>query len=367
MYKKGDYIKRGSRFVHNQVRPGHKKLSTLMLYVTDLCDSACKHCLIWAKRPVAYLPKEKIIELMGSKCVNKNTQIGLEGGEFMLHPDALEILEWFHHNHPKFDLLSNCLKPEKLIEAVTKFPPKRLYLSLDGTKETYEHMRGKDGYDRVIEVIEKLKDVVPISIMFTLSPYNDWEDAEHVVKVCEQYNIDMRIGIYNDISFFDTVEKAHQTDVGELSHKNNGASTLPFKEQIPESLKNTTENYDFLLLYDEWQKDKCQLKCYSILDSLSIHPNGNVPVCQNLDEMLGNLYENSLDEIFNSKASRKMQHNYVNNCNQCWVNFHRKYDVILFRSLEKMLPKWAIQKVFGKYQWSENKKTTYKKFMKEHS
>jgi MoaA/NifB/PqqE/SkfB family radical SAM enzyme len=364
MYKNGDYIKRGSRFVHNQVRPSHKKLSTLMLYVTDLCDSACKHCLIWQKRPVSYLPKEKIIEIMSSKCVTSNTQIGLEGGEFMLHPDALEILEWFHHNHPKFDLLSNCLKPELLIESVLKYPPKRLYLSLDGTKETYEHMRGKDGYGRVIEVIEKLKDHVPISIMFTLSPYNDFADAEHVIEVCESYDIDMRIGIYNDISFFDTVDKAHSTTVGSMSYNpSSSESTLPFKEQIPESIKRTTENYDFLLLYDEWQKSNCKLKCYSILDSLSIHPNGNVPVCQNLDKMLGNLYDNSLDEIFNSSSSNTMQKDYVHNCNGCWVNFHRKYDVILFRSLEKMLPKWAIEKVFGEYQWTEDAKMTYKKYM----
>src|SRR4249920_2263667 len=107
MYKLQNYITRGRTFVNNQVRPGHKKLSTLMIYATDLCDSACKHCLIWAKRPVNYLPFEKIIEVMQSNCITKKTSIGLEGGEFMLHPDAMKILEWFYHNHSNFDLLSN--------------------------------------------------------------------------------------------------------------------------------------------------------------------------------------------------------------------------------------------------------------------
>ena len=71
MYNRLDYVKRGLQFVNNTLRPGHKRLSTLMIYGTDLCDSGCKHCLIWAKRPAEHLPFEKIVELMKSKCVTK--------------------------------------------------------------------------------------------------------------------------------------------------------------------------------------------------------------------------------------------------------------------------------------------------------
>src|ERR1700744_1731313 len=105
MYSKLDYMRRGMRFVNNKLRPGHKTLSTLMFYGTDLCDSGCKHCLIWAKRPVKHLPMAKIVEVMQSKCVTKHTTVGLEGGEFLLHPEAMDILKWFKENHPNFDLL----------------------------------------------------------------------------------------------------------------------------------------------------------------------------------------------------------------------------------------------------------------------
>ncbi len=218
MYSKLDYLKRGIRFANNVTFPGNKKLSTLMIYGTDLCDSGCKHCLIWAKRPAKHLPFDKIIEIMNSKCVSKNTLVGLEGGEFLLHPEANKILEWFSKNHPNFDLLSNCLKPDNLIDAVKKHLPKRLFLSLDGNKETYKYMRGKDGYDSVLKVIEACKDIVPISTMFTLSPYNSFDDLDHVIGVCNSYGIDIRVGVYNDIEFFDTIEKAHQTEVSELKN-----------------------------------------------------------------------------------------------------------------------------------------------------
>ena len=88
MYGIKSYVNRGFLFLNNQINPSKKKLATLMIYSTDLCDSGCKHCLIWAKRPVVHLPLERIKRLMESKCVTPNTIVGLEGGEFLLHPES---------------------------------------------------------------------------------------------------------------------------------------------------------------------------------------------------------------------------------------------------------------------------------------
>lgn len=383
MYGAKNYINRGLTFLNNQAFPGNKKLATLMIYGTDLCDSACKHCLIWAKRPVNFLSKDKIVEIMHSKCVTKHTTIGLEGGEFLLHPDAMDILKWYTDNHKNFDLLSNGLKPDSLIEAVKKYPPRRLYISLDGDRDTYYYMRGKDGYDGIIRVIETLHNTVPISMMFTLSPFNDFSDMQHVAEVCKKYNIDLRIGVYNDIAFFDTIQQAHETGVGVFRHEepltfgqvksvkersfaqvNKGVDTdvqvMPkqhtdVKHNLPPIIKEFSENYDFLVLYDEWRKKELRLKCFSILDSLVVLPNGDVPICQNLDLMIGNVHQQSLDEIFNSKPTQQLQKEYVHNCNACWINFHRKYDVVLYRSFEKYFGRWVTSKMFGYYQWDADR------------
>ena len=356
MYSIKDYLNRGIKFANNLVFSRHKKLSTLMIYSTSLCDSHCKHCYVWAQRPVKHISKEKIIEIMQSRCVSKKTSIGLEGGEFLLHPEAQEILKWFSENHKNFDLLSNCLKPENVIESVRKYPPKRLYLSLDGGEETYRNMRGVDGYNKVIRVIEECREHVPISLMFTLSPFNTFADLEFVVNIAKKYNIDIRIGIYNNIDFFDTQTVAHE--------QNSSDEDKNFSKNIPSNVKETSENYDFLCLYDEWKNGNLKMNCYSILDSLVIHPDGNVPICQNLDKSLGNIYENSLDEIFNGKKNVKIQKEYAKNCNKCWINFHRKYDIVLLRNLERFLPKKLIELFYGKYRWTCDEKVKYKGFMK---
>lgn len=389
MYSAKNYINRGITFLNNRWFPSRKRLSTLMIYGTDLCDSACKHCLIWTKRPVNYLPFEKIKEIMQSRCVTKKTTVGLEGGEFLLHPDAMDIMAWFNKHHPNFDLLTNALKPEAVIEAVEKSPPSRLFISVDGDRGSYFHMRGKDGYEGIIHVLEKTHKKVPVSLMFTLSPYNDFADMKHVAELAAKYNIDMRIGVYNDIAFFDTIESAHYNEIGSLKSDSirsfNEAKKMvdsrpgatdtmmpprvtkeqltDIRNNIPEIIHNFPENFDFLVLYDEWRRGGLQLNCHSILDSLVVLPNGDIPICQNLNVMIGNVFTNSLDEIFNGPETIRQQKHYSKNCNACWINFHRKYDVILYRSFEKYFGRMATRKLLGQYWWEKEKKKSYRQMI----
>jgi len=385
MFEKSEYALRGYNYLHNKIFPANKRLSSLMLYTTDLCDSGCKHCLIWAKRPPVFLSLQSVQQIMKSECVHKSTMVGLEGGEFLLHPQADEMMEWFSANHPNYDIFSNCLKPDRLIEAVQKYKPHRLYISLDGDEQTYLYMRGKNGYKDVLKVITTLKESVPIFVMFTLSPYNDFKDLEHVAAICKEHNVFLRVGIYNNIPFFDTIEDAKKVVFGQSKNKEllkfteakqlqekkiNGSgepgAALQLKEladyhtDIPAAIKDFDENYDYISLYPNWLNGNLRLKCNSIMDSLIVLPDGTVPICQNLDIKLGNIHNESLDIIFNSEQSVKTQQHYSENCNQCWVSYHRKYDIALYRNFEKFFGKFAASKLLGYYKWDSDEKLTYK-------
>lgn len=351
MYSIQDYVRNGALLIHNTLFPRRKKLAQLMIYATNRCQSRCRHCSIWQK-PQETLSKDEIVSLMSSRCVSRHTTVGLEGGEFVLHPQAAEILEWFQTNHPNYTLLSNGLMPQKVIDLTRRYRPRHLYLSLDGNRETYRNMRGIDGYDRVIRVIEELKDEVPLSLMFCLSPFNSFGDMEYTIDIAGKYGIDIRIGIYGTMAYFDTTADMLQTRGAE------------YTSQIPANIHETQENYDFVVLYDQWRNSNLRLRCHSITHSLVVHPDGNVPVCQNLDVRLGNIKEKSLDEIFNSAESVATQCRYSKGCNGCWINFHRKYDIILLRNLEKMLPKKVIEQFYGKYQWCADSRLTYRDYLK---
>ena len=350
MYSIYDYAYNGLLYLNNVMRPRHKRLSQLMIYSTTLCQSKCKHCNIWQKRPVEHLSLDDIRRIMLSRCVTKQTTVGLEGGEFILHPQAEQIMAWFHEHHPNYTLLSNCLAPHRVIDAVRRYQPRHLYVSLDGGRETYQRMRGCDGYERVIEVVEALRDEVPLSLMFCLSPWNTFDDMAYVIDIAKHYDIDIRIGIYGTMAFFDTTSEL--------------LTVSDFVKQIPQSILDTQENYDFVALYDEWRNGHLRLRCQSIMSCLVVHSNGDVPLCQNLDVVLGNIHEQSLDEIFNGVSACQTQCHYSHHCNDCWINFHRKYDIILVRNFERLLPKWLVEKFYGQYQWTADPKQTYRKHLK---
>jgi MoaA/NifB/PqqE/SkfB family radical SAM enzyme len=374
MFGFSDYASRGFNLVHNRLMPGSKRLSSLMLYATDRCDSGCKHCLIWAKRPTTVLPYEAIVGIMGSKCVHSSTMVGLEGGEFLLHPEADSILGWFSRHHKNFDLFSNCLQPERLIGAVREYRPHRLYISLDGDRDTYLHMRGKDGYERVLQVIREVKEVVPVFVMFTLSPYNDFDDLRHVARVCKENGVFLRVGIYDNIPFFDTIEDGPGSAFGQYKNDEvltySKAKELKEKKEvvvparamedyttlIPEEVREYAENYEYVQLYQNWVEGKLRLGCHSILDSAIVLPDGDVPLCQHLPTRLGNVHREGLDEAFNSAASSEVQTYHSQHCNQCWVAYHRKYDIVLYRSFEKYFGRWATTKLLGYYQWDTHER-----------
>jgi len=351
MYRLTDYLRNGLLFVNNVARPRHKRLTQLMIYSTTICQSRCKHCNIWQK-PHESLSLDDIKRLMASRCVTKQTVVGLEGGEFVLHPQADEIMRWFCEHHRHCTLLSNCLAADKVIRAVRQYKPEHLYLSLDGDRETYVRMRGRDGYDKVIRVIEECRGAVPVSLMFCLSPWNSMADMAHVIDIAKRYNIDVRIGIYGTMDFFDTTSELIAAEGND------------YLKNIPQSIHETDENYDFVALYDEWRNGHLRLRCHSIYNSLVIHSNGDVPLCQNLGITLGNIHDNTLDEILSSSQTIRTQCKYSHECNQCWINFYRKFDIILLRNLERFLPKRLIETVYGKYQWCEDKRQTYKGYFK---
>lgn len=263
MYNTSDYLRNGVLYLNNIIRPHHKRLGTLMIYSTTKCQSRCKHCSIWQK-PEEHLSLGKIREIMASRCVTRYTVVGLEGGEFLLHPEAQAIMAWFKDHHPNYTLLSNCLAPRKVIEAVRQYHPKHLYVSLDGDRQTYKAMRGCDGHDKVIEVVETLRNEVPISLMFCLSPWNTFADMDYVIGVAKTYHVDVRIGIYGTMDFFDTTADLLSAD---MAH---------YLQDIPKSIHDTEENFDYVALYKEWRNGRLRLRCQSLFSQLVIHSNGGV-------------------------------------------------------------------------------------------
>jgi MoaA/NifB/PqqE/SkfB family radical SAM enzyme len=99
------------------------------------------------------------------------------------------------------------------------------------------------------------------------------------------------------------------------------------------------EEYDdeYLSSYNKWFRKEVTLPCLSINSRVVIWANGDFPLCQYKDVVLGNLNHQSFDDIWESEKTRKLQMQF-RACNGCWVGFHRGFDLSYKNSVGKIVP-----------------------------
>lgn len=260
----------------------------LLLLSTNLCNSQCSICNLWNAKKES-LSLEVIKNLLKSKIVNKNG-ILLEGGEAILHPEIKEILDLFRGLNYK--LLSNGLATNYLGYLVREFNIPSVGLSLDGNEETYTKIRGTNGYRNVLETIKLLKDITDLSVCFTISPGNTYEDYLHVKSICDENKVELMLNIYCESEYS-----------GKLINKE--------IDKRYEKLKNP-----YISKYNSWVRGKIRRNCFGMRFNCNIFPNGDVVLCQAKPYIVfGNLYKNSIDEIWKNKK--------LSYCNDCWLACNR--------------------------------------------
>ncbi len=304
-----------------------RRLFNVMFYTTNRCNSRCETCHIWQQQPKVDLPVEKIRDVLDSKSFSRLTLMMVEGGEFIMHPQCEEILEFLRGRF--FGLMSNAILVDRLVGLVKKFEIREVAISLDGAKETYKKARGVDAYDNVVQAISTLKDITNVVVCFTFSPWNSPEDYYHVWRLCRDLGVRLTYNIYSDIEFFQVTKKPRSLGV-----KNNPDGS---------KIKNDYFNY-----YEKWLSGKLKLPCLSIKTNVVIYPNGDIPLCQHREIILGNLHERSFDKIWNDPKTIKLQKEH-RNCNRCWVSYHRYWDLALVKTLDRLLPHQLVEKFVGEY------------------
>lgn len=254
----------------------------------------------------------------------------------MLHPNCREILSLFQGRDYLF--LSNGLLADRLIEMVREFRIKHLALSLDGPPETYKKIRGVNGYSSVEKVVDELKDdEVDIIVNFVVNPWNTREDFKHVTEFCKKHGVYLFVGYYENMEYFDTTRPAgHLYKIYDLL----SCPPLP------------SDPHAYFELYHYWVSGSLKIPCFSVLLRPVIRPNGDVELCEGKAIKLGNLYERSLGEIWNSKGTLELQRRYIH-CNACWADGQRPSDVRISSLLKTFIPSKLLNMFFGRCDWEK--------------
>lgn len=168
-------------------------LPLLVLYLTDGCNSRCRTCDIW-QNPRRNMPL-RLVERITEACGELDVRwVLLSGGEAMQHPQWPQIATGFRQAGAHVMLLTNGLLLRKQAQDVITSVDE-VIVSLDaGKAETYEHIRGVDAFDLILEGIDAVRaGGIPVTTRTTVQRDN-FREIPAIIDVALAHDV-------NTISF----------------------------------------------------------------------------------------------------------------------------------------------------------------------
>jgi radical SAM protein with 4Fe4S-binding SPASM domain len=156
-------------------------LLVLQWHITERCNRRCLHCYQddYARDELQFKDLLKVLEqfkelLDDLGCRNSFTvrgHINVTGGEPFIRQDFLDLLEAFHANKNRltFAIFTNgSFIDEAMAGRLRKLNPTSIQVSVEGTKETNDHIRGQGALDQTISALKHLvREQIPSVISFT--------------------------------------------------------------------------------------------------------------------------------------------------------------------------------------------------------
>jgi MoaA/NifB/PqqE/SkfB family radical SAM enzyme len=280
------------------------------------------------------MPFEKVKEFWTQSKALSWCGVVVQGGEFTLHPDAYQIMEFLSENTHKVTLLTNAVEPELAIPLL-QFAD-QLTISLDGPQ--HDRSRGVAGnLDSIHSLLSQIKDPYKGSttLQITLGPWNArtyvqaYENIRWFLDVCLEYGAQPRFNIASDDGLLGIASYDQKAEV--LTTLYSELITMSNKLEYATMMKSLRSGAQYIMAAVNKKKGSA-IPCYSTSIYSTINANGDVWVCQGLDEkdaVLGNLYEKPFDQIWVDSVSRRKE---LRTCQACTLSCQLTGDLAFINS-----------------------------------
>lgn len=290
---------------------------TLQWHITQACDLHCRHCYDRSVRQtVSYEKAMDVIEDLWRFCKHMNVkgQISFSGGNPLLHPRFFDIYRTAYEMGFQVAILGNPVPEETIQRLIEIAKPVFYQVSLEGLREENDYIRGRGNFDSVFKFLDVLKKYGIYSmVMLTLTERN----IDHVIPLARELNHRADLFTFNRLA-----------SVGE------GASLrLPSKEKFMTFLEEYLEEAsrtevmglkDNLFNLIKYRDSKeffggCTgYGCGAAFNFVALLSDGEVHACRKFPSYIGNIYENSLIEIYNSPLAEAYR-NGPAQCRDCEI------------------------------------------------
>jgi selenobiotic family peptide radical SAM maturase len=290
---------------------------TIQWHITQACDLHCKHCYDRSNRSPLELDQAlSVLDDLRAFCLSRHVmgQVSFTGGNPLLYPHFFELYQAAHERGFVTAILGNPTS-EKTIEALCEIQNPAFYqVSLEGLREHNDYIRGSGTFNRVIEFLGILRDFnVSSQVMLTLTKDNMNQVlplAEKLRDLTDAFNFNRLSQVGNGVHF--SLPKRHEY-ISFLEEYLNAAEYNPIMG-LKDNLFNTILTQRGLEPFGGC----AGYGCSAAFNFLAVLPDGEVHACRKFPSLIGNVFENSLAELYDSEIARRYRSG-TNACRSCSI------------------------------------------------
>lgn len=288
----------------------------ICIILTYRCNAKCNMCDVWhypTKVSEEITPKELEKLPSGLRFIN------ITGGEPFIRQDLADIIELIRPKTDRIVISNNGFFTDRIVNLCEKYPDLGIRISTEGLQRTNDEIRKiPNGFDRTLRTLLTLRrmGIKDIGFGMTVQEMN-CKDLLPLYELSDALGYEFATATLHNSHYF------HKLD-NKIDDKDMVCGE--FSKLISELLKSKSVKKWFRAYFNYGLMNyiyggKRFLPCEMGIESCFVDPSGDVLACNGMDVKMpmGNIRENSFDEIWNSEQANKVR-DIVKVCQkQCWM------------------------------------------------
>lgn len=295
---------------------GERRIHFGSIIGTYRCNAKCNMCNIWRNptRPETEAGVDVYEKLPQMDFVN------LTGGESFLRSDLEDIVTVLKRKSNRMVISSNGWFVNRTIRLFEKHGNSiGIRISIEGLSHTNDNIRGmQKGFDNAIRILTTLHSMGIKDIGFGLTVQDiNAGDVKELYNLAKMMNVEFATAALHNSFYFHKMDNR----IDEVEEPLSALKSLAEDQLESRHPKDWFRAYFNYGLMNYLQGGERLLPCRMAHDAFFLEPNGDVLPCNGMDRPmpLGNLHEQTWDEIWYSETAEKAREA-VRNCpKQCWM------------------------------------------------
>lgn len=291
-----------------------KKLNGTVI-VTYRCNARCTMC----NRYKCPSTPEEEISVETIKKLPEMYFTNITGGEPFIRTDLKDIVRELYKKSDRIVISTNGFFTDRIVDLCKEFPNIGIRISIEGLEETNNKIRGlDDGFNRGYTTLQKLVEMGMKDVGFGMTVQDaNAKDLVPLYELSNKMNMEFATASLHNSFYFVEAKNIINDRPAVAGEFENLVNEL-LKSNQPKKWFRAYFNHG-LINYIYGQKRL--LPCDMAFDTFFIDPYGDVMPCNGTKEkeVMGNLNEQSWDELWNSEQAEKVREK-VRCCDrQCWM------------------------------------------------